>query len=160
MEAALPVSRSKSITILTAACITILCGSAFAQTPADAVKSRQANFKAMGKDFKSVGDQLKTDTPDLGLIKKATAEIKGYSQQLPSWFPPGSGPETGLKMQAKAVIWTDPQSFAAAAKNYQVEATQLAALSASSTDVAALRAQFKATGKTCGACHDKFREKE
>jgi cytochrome c556 len=58
------------------------------------------------------------------------------------------------------VIWTDPQSFAAAAKNYQVEATQLAALSASSTDVAALRAQFKATGKTCGACHDKIREKE
>ena len=156
----MPSHLSRNALILAGVCASLLFGSALAQSPADAVKSRQANFKAMGKDFKAVSDQLKTDTPDFGLIKKATAEIKTYSMQLPSWFPKGTGPESGLKMQAKAAVWTDPQSFAAAAKDYQVEATQLAALSATSTDVAALRAQFKATGKTCGACHDKFREKD
>jgi cytochrome c556 len=160
MEAAVSVHFSRNALILAGVCAALLGESASAQAPADVVKSRQADLKAMGRDFKSVSDQLKTQTPDFGLIKKATGEVKAYSMQLPSWFPKGSGPETGLKMQAKAAIWTDPQGFAEAAKNYQIQATQLAALSATSTDVAALREQFKATGKTCGACHDKFREKE
>jgi cytochrome c556 len=160
MEAALSRLFPKSLLILTGVFAGVLYGSAFAQNPADAVKSRQANFKAMGKDFKSVSDQLKTASPDFVAIKKATGEIRAYSVQLPSWFPKGSGPETGLKMQAKAAVWTDPQAFATAAKNYQVEAAQLAALSSTSTDVAALVVQFKATGKTCGACHNKFREKD
>jgi cytochrome c556 len=156
----LPVNMCRNVLMLAAVCAGVFYGSAFAQAPAEVVNSRQADLKAMGKDFKFVGDQLKTGTPDLAGIKETTGEIQRYSVQLPSWFPKGSGPETGLKMQAKAVIWTDPQGFAVAAKNYQSEAAKLAALSATSTDVAALRAQFKATGKACGACHDKFREKD
>ncbi len=145
-----------------ALCASLVCGAAFAQAlqGADAVKARQSNFKAMGKDFKGINEQLKTDKPDLAAIKIAAADVKAYAAQLPSWFPKGSGPETGLKMQAKAVIWTDGQTFATAAHNFQVEAAKLAALSAASTDLVALRAQVKATGKTCGACHDKFREKD
>jgi cytochrome c556 len=163
MESPLKAHSPKNALILIAVCAGLSCtvAAAVAQPQgADAVKPRQTNFKAMGKDFKAIGDQLKSDAPDFGVIKSAAAEVKTYSTALPSWFPKGSGPETGLKMRAKAAIWTDPKDFAAITHNYQVEAAKLAALTATSTDVAALRAQFKATGQTCGACHDKYREKE
>jgi cytochrome c556 len=148
--------------ILTAAALSLACGAAVAQAPsmADAAKQRHDNFKAMGKAFKGAGDQLKTATPDLAAIRTAAAQVKTYSAQLPTWFPKGSGPETGLKMQAKPAVWTDPQGFSTAAHNFQVQADKLAALTATSTDLAAIRAEFKATGQTCGACHDKYRLKD
>ncbi len=148
--------------IITAASLSLLCGAALAQPlqGAAAVDARHANFKAMGKAFKGGGEQLKSGAPDLAAIKTAAAEVKDYAGALPAWFPKGSGPETGVKMEAKAVIWTDPQGFAAAVQAYQIQADKLATLSATSTDVAALTAQFKATGKTCGACHDQYREKD
>jgi cytochrome c556 len=140
----------------------LICGAAVAQAPsmADAVKQRHDNFKAMSRNFKAASDQLKTASPDLGVIKNAAAEVKGYSTQLPTWFPKGSGPETGLKMEAKAAIWTDSQDFSSAAHNFQIEAAKLSTLTAASNDLAAIRAQFKATGQACGACHDKYRVKD
>ena len=134
---------------------------ATAQSPgAVAAKVRHDHFHDLGKTFKSAGDQLKSPSPDLAVVKADAGEVKTYAAQLPSWFPKGSGVESGAKTRALPAIWTDPQAFAAKAQAFQVESAKFAALTETSADVAAIGAQYKAVGHACGACHDKFRHPE
>ena len=73
-----------------------------------------------------------------------------------SWFPAGSGPETGIKTAAKPEIWAQPADFKAAHDALVVEAGKLVTVAASG-DAAAIGAQLQATGKACGGCHKPFR---
>ena len=67
-----------------------------------------------------------------------------------------SRPEAGFKTEAKPNIWTDNAKFAAAAANFQTQAGKLQTVAAAG-DVEAIKAQFRATGGTCKACHDVYR---
>jgi cytochrome c556 len=70
-------------------------------------------------------------------------------------FPAGSD-----KGDTKALptVWSDMAGFQAASKAADAAYTQLAT-AAGSGDLAQLTAAFGATGKACGACHEKFRAK-
>ena len=122
-----------------------------------AAKARHDRFKQMGRAFKGVGDQLKGDAPDMTVVKTGVATVKGLSTQIPSWFPAGSGPQNGVKTEAKAEAWTDAAGFAKAADALRTEAARLDLVANGPTDLPALRGQFRATGGTCKACHDKYR---
>ncbi|MDB5433894.1 MAG: cytochrome [Phenylobacterium sp.] len=124
-----------------------------------ALVARQAHFKEQGAAFKAIGDELKKDTPDKAVIAANATKVKGTAAALPSWFPKGSGPETGLKTAAKPDVWTDAAGFEAAAMRLQAETTKLADISAGG-DLDAIKAQFRATGGACKNCHDKFRVPE
>jgi cytochrome c556 len=134
-------------------------GAAIAQPAADVVHARQQHFKDQGRAFKALLDQLHTGSPDPGQVKAAAHTLGALAPQLPSWFPAGSGPSSGVKTGAKAEIWTDPTGFAAAARNYQDQVDSLQA-AADSGDMAAVGAQAQKTGAACGACHNKYRLKE
>lgn len=121
--------------------------------------ARHDNFKQQGAAFKAINDELKKDTPDRAVLTSNAAKLKTLTTQLPSWFPKGSGPESGVKTDAKAEVWTDAAGFAAAANRLQVETSKLQQLAATG-DVAALRAQVRATGGACKGCHDKYRVPE
>ena len=128
-------------------------------TPADVpafMKTRHENYEDMGKNFKLLNDNSKLDAPDIAAVTAAAAKVKGYAEQMPTWFPAGTGPETGIETEAKANIWTDRATFDAAIVRLQGEATKLAAV----TDAAGLKAQFPATGGACKNCHDTFREEK
>lgn len=124
-----------------------------------ALVARQAHFKEQGAAFKAIADELKKDTPDKAVIAANATKIKGTAAALPSWFPKGSGPETGLKTAAKPDVWTDAADFEAAAMKLQAETTKLADIAAGG-DLDAIKAQFRATGGACKNCHDKFRVPE
>jgi cytochrome c556 len=138
---------------------TLAAGAAFSQAPSavDAVHARQQHFKVQGKVFKTILDQLHTGTPDPGQIKTAAHALSASAQALPSWFPAGSGPESGVATHAKAEIWTDQAGFAEAARNFQAAAAKLQA-AADSGDMAAVGAEAQAIGATCGGCHHKYRQ--
>jgi len=121
--------------------------------------ARHDNFKAQGAAFKGVIDELKKDSPDKALIAGNAAKIKASSLALPSWFPKGSGPESGVKTDAKAEVWNDAAGFAAAANRFQGEAAKLQEIAAGG-DIAAIKAQVRATGGACKNCHDKYRVPE
>lgn len=128
-------------------------------TPADVpafMKTRHDNYEDLGKNFKVLMDNSKLDAPDMAAVSAAAAKVKGYADQMGTWFPAGTGPETGIKTEAKANIWTDRATFDAAVTRLQGEATKLAAV----TDAAGLKAQFPATGGACKNCHDTFREEK
>ncbi|MGH6999564.1 MAG: c-type cytochrome [Phenylobacterium sp.] len=131
-------------------------GALAASAAETAIASRQAGYKKMGAAFKAISDELKKGSPDAKLIAANAQVVNAHAAQVPKWFPKGSGPEAGFKTEAKPVIWTDSAKFAAAAANLQTEAGKLQTVSASG-NIDAIKAQFRATGGTCKACHDVYR---
>lgn len=123
------------------------------------ITSRIDNYKKIGKAFKDINDGLKADAPDAKAIAAQAKTIKDLSGHIPSWFPKGTGPETGLKTRAKADIWTDWATFAASAKSLNAESAKLETISKGG-NIDAIKAQVKATGGACKTCHDKFRGPE
>ncbi len=76
---------------------------------------------------------------------------------LLSGFPKGSyDPE---ESRAKKAIWEEWPQFEDKYRALQKESSKLAEV-AMTGDVAAMKAQFGATAKTCGGCHKPFRAKK
>jgi cytochrome c556 len=121
--------------------------------------ARHDNFKAQGAAFKAILDELKKDPPDQAVLSTNANKLKATSTALPSWFPKGSGPESGVKTDAKAEVWTDAAGFAAAANRLQVEVSKFQQL-AMAGDVAGMKTQSRVVGGSCKNCHDKYRVPE
>jgi cytochrome c556 len=121
-----------------------------------AAYARQQNFKLQGAAFKAINDELKQDTPNIALIAANAAKLRSIAANLPSWFPRGSGPESGFPTDAKPEVWTDPAGFAAAATRLQVQTSTLQQLAAAG-DLAGVRNQAHAVGEACKSCHDSYR---
>jgi cytochrome c556 len=126
-------------------------------TPAGhAVAARHQNFKQLGGAFKAIIDELKKAAPDKAALAANAQKMNTLAGQQASWFPKGSGPESGAKTGAKPQIWSDPAGFTAAVQRLQGETGKLQQVAAGG-DVAALKAQVRDTGAACKNCHDKFR---
>lgn len=123
---------------------------------AKAAAARHQNFKQLGGAFKGIFDQVKKDAPDTAVISANAAKMNTLASQLPSWFPKGSGAESGVKTDAKPDVWSDPQGFAAAIAKLQAATGKLQQVAATG-DVAAIKAQIQATGGACKNCHDNYR---
>lgn len=121
-----------------------------------AVTERQEGYKALGASFKIINDQLKTDAPDLTAIVPAAERMNALASQIPTWFPAGTGPQDGVKTDALATVWTDPEGFAAAQARLAEATTRLQEL-AMAGDVAGLREHVRVVGASCGGCHDNYR---
>jgi len=137
-------------------------GAALATAPlagASAVQARQAGFKVQGGAFKAIADQLKAPTPDVGAIRTAANTVNTQAGVIGSWFPAGSGPEAGVPTRAKPEIWTDSAHFTEALNAFRTQAPRLKA-AADSGNLDTIRAEFMATGRTCGGCHQAFRAPE
>jgi len=129
-------------------------------TPAGkAAAARHQNFKQMGGAFKGIVDQVKKDSPDKAVIAANAAKMNVLAGEAPSWFPKGSGAESGVKTDAKPEIWSDPQGFAAAVAKLQAATGKLQQVSVAG-DMAAIKAQVQATGGACKNCHETYRVPE
>ena len=117
---------------------------------------RHENFEKIGDAMKVISRELKTDSPDLPQVRQSADVIATLAPQVPSWFPPGSGPDVG-KTEAKAEIWQKPEDFAAKARELNRAAAAFQAATRGN-DVAAMRAAQGELGKACKACHDLYRE--
>jgi cytochrome c556 len=121
-----------------------------------AVTTRQANYKELQRTMGGINAELQKEAPDMALVKAGAAKVRELASHIPSWFPAGSGPETGMKTAAKPEVWSDGKGFAAAAKHLQDETVKLQTI-ADAGDLEAVKAQTKATSAACKACHDVYR---
>lgn len=145
---------------LVAGAMVAVAGVAVAQAPSvgDAIKLRQANLKQMGGAMKTLGDMAKSGTVDKAAATEAVKKLDGHAQNLATWFPAGSGPESGVETKAKAEIWSKQEDFKKAAEALKAETGKLQ-LAVDSGDAGKLGTQVAATAKACGNCHEQFRSK-
>jgi cytochrome c556 len=121
------------------------------------IKGRQDKLRDMGGALKAVEDELKKRSPDWeNAILPNAQTVQSRSTYLLTWFPKGSGPESGVKTYALPAIWQKPDDFTKLGKTAQSEAAKLNQIAASK-DAAALKAQGLTLGKACKACHDSYR---
>ncbi|HQS68670.1 MAG: cytochrome C [Novosphingobium sp. 28-62-57] len=128
---------------------------AIAASPADTIAARQANFKKMGGAMKVIKDEL-AGSADKAKMAGAAKTIAAMARAQVPLFPKGTGPGAGVKTDALPAIWTDRATFDGHAKKLIAEADKLVMVSGTG-NAAAIGAQFKAVGGTCGACHKQFR---
>jgi cytochrome c556 len=148
--------------ILTGAVAALMLGAAGAALAADmsgVIKARQDHYKAIGAASKGIYDELNKPAPQAAVIAGYARQLDQLAPQIPSWFPVGSGPESGVKTRAKAEIWTQPAAFKTAADGFAAAAHHFDA-TAAGTDIGAMRTEYPALTKTCGNCHTQFRAKE
>jgi cytochrome c556 len=136
-----------------------LAGAAHAQPdPRFAAKLRRGNFDTLLTAYKVVNAQLKRGRPDIAAIAGATDRMATMTRQLPAWFPPGSGPESGAETNAKPEIWRRPEDFRAHAEAMS-EAVDRLAVAARSGNIDAIRERQHAVSAACTACHQVFEER-
>lgn len=119
---------------------------------------RQSYFALVGMTFGPMADMVK------GNITWDDATFTAWSKDLAALthfdvtrgFAPGS---EGGKTRAKPEIWLDTEDFNKKLAAFKTEAQKLA-VTAESGDAGAIKAQFRATGKTCKGCHDEYKAKD
>jgi cytochrome c556 len=135
-------------------------GAAYAQFSAkDAVGARVGGYRETGAAFKTLNDQLKSDTPLKVMLRTSARRITQTSHDQYDWYPRGSGPESGEKTKAKAAVWTDAAGFKAAQDGFQQQAGRMSQ-AVDAGDLGQMKAAAHALGEACAACHDKVRERE
>lgn len=122
-------------------------------------RDRHKRFEEIGKAFKAINGQLKSASPDVGAIAGHASLIHRYAPQVPSWFPAGTGPQDGVRTDARAEVWQEPDRFRKAAAGLVAPAARLAE-AAKGGDLEAVRAAVKPLGQACKTCHDRFREED
>jgi cytochrome c556 len=163
--------RDMKTTLALVATVIVASGVTFAQSQsssssrgqaasaAEVVRARQQGLKALGAAFKVIRDELKAGAPDAAKIRKASADITQAAGAIDKWFPAGTGPDSGVKTDAKPEVWTDPAGFATAREAFVREANNWAQRG-NSTDVSAWKEGAASLGQSCKGCHDKYRVKK
>jgi cytochrome c556 len=117
---------------------------------------RHEGMEAIGKASKAIKRALDASPADLETARANAAKIADLSQKAGGWFHAGTGPDVG-KTGAKPEIWQNQQDFTGKLGDFQKAAAAFQA-AAAGTDVDAIKASFGDLGKSCKACHDKYRK--
>ncbi len=149
--------------VLAGVAVAAICGAAYAQRPAPnaaaTIQARQANYKQMAAAMKGLYDQTRSGSPDLAQIRAGAALVADRSIRVLTWFPPGTGPEAGVRTRARPEIWSNPAGFRLAGANLVVAARALNSAVATG-DIARIRAAGQNVAHACAGCHDSFRAPE
>lgn len=124
-----------------------------------AVDARVAHYKEIGRSAKAIKDELGQSRPNLSSVQSSASRIEALANQIPNWFPAGTGQQAGVKTEALPVIWQQMPVFRQRASGLASAAHQIAAAAASG-NVAATQAAAGNLGTACKACHETFREKK
>jgi cytochrome c556 len=134
-------------------------GISWAQDVASVVESRQNVMKAQGKDMGAIKAYIE-DKGDLAAAQTAGADLVQQVGKIPTLFPKDSGmAQLPGKSYAKPGIWSESDKFAAAHKA-ALEKAEALNTALKSGDKAKITAAHGDMGKSCGGCHDPYREKK
>ena len=132
--------------------------SAWAQAkPEVLVKQRQAAMTLLGKYFGPMAGMAQGKIPYNAAVVQRNAGFVDNLSRMP-WD--GFHPSTrGEDTRALPAVYDNADKFKQASSRLENEAAKLVEVSRSG-DEAAVKAQIGALGKSCGGCHDDFRQKK
>lgn len=131
-----------------------------AQTSAaQRIAQRQEMMKGNGHAMRTLNPMVKGEAPwnQQAAIQAATT-LNNSAKMIPGAFPQGTGAEAG-KTDALPSIWQNWADFQAKAKTMEAESAKLLQL-AQAGDEAGFKAQFPNVGRSCGGCHEHYRQKK
>lgn len=121
------------------------------------VKQRKAVMTLQGKYFGPMAGMAQGKVPyNAQVIQRNATYLEALSKMAWDGFDASTKGEKSLALPA---IWEKPGEFKQAAERLENESAKLAQMSKGG-DEAAVKAQIGAVGKSCGGCHETFREKQ
>ena len=131
---------------------------ALAQAKPDVlVKQRQAVMTLQGKYFGQLGAMAQGKIPyNADTVAMNSAYLDALSRMPWDGFPAST---KDIKSRALPAIWSEPAKFKEATENFEKAVQALVKVSRGG-DEAAQKQAIGAVSKTCGGCHDNFREKQ
>jgi cytochrome c556 len=132
--------------------------SAFAQVkPETLVKQRQAAMTLQGKYFGPMAGMAAGKVPyNADTVAFNSAMLDALSRMPWDGFAEST---KDVKSAALPAVWSEPAKVKEAIDNFQKAVQALVAVSRGG-DEGAQKAAIGAVGKTCGGCHQNFREKQ
>lgn len=132
-------------------------GAAAQAKPEILVKQRQAVMTLQGKYFGPLGAMAQGRIPyNAAVVQRNAGFLDNLSRMPWDGFDPSTRNE---KSRALPAIYENSAKFKEAAARLENEVSKLVAASRSG-DETAVKTQIGAVGKSCGGCHDNFREKQ
>jgi cytochrome c556 len=147
-----------AMALLLVALGTAVAFAATVQTGPTAARARRDNFDALLSADRVLRDQLGSSNPDLKAIRQASGRMHELAAQLPSWFPPGSGPESGAPTHAKPEIWQNPADFRRRQLALLAAVSQLDA-AARAGELTKVRTARSETSEACRGCHETYEDR-
>ena len=131
---------------------------AFSQVkPEVLVKQRQAAMTLQGKYFGPMAGMAQGKVPyNADTVAFNTAMLDALSRMPWDGFAEST---KGEKSAALPAVWSEPAKVKQAIDNFQSAVQALVAVSRGGNE-AAQKAAIGAVGKTCGGCHQNFRQKQ
>src|SRR5438445_11949175 len=124
------------------------------------VKQRQSAMTLQGKYFGPLAGMAQGKVPYNAEVVARNAAYLDVLDKMP-WdgFTESTKDLKDVKTAALPAIWNEPAKFKEAQERLQSEVSRLVSVSKSG-DEAAGKAQIGAVGKSCGGCHENFRQKQ
>jgi cytochrome c556 len=124
--------------------------------PERAVEYRQAAFTLMNNHMGRISQAVQGKVPyDKDAVVRSAEIIETVGKLPYEAFAPGTDL---MESKAKPAIWKEEAKFKQLAADMQAETVKLTA-AAKTGNLDSVRNQFRATAKSCDACHDAYREK-
>lgn len=126
--------------------------------PETLVKQRQAAMTLQGKYFYPIRAMAQGKVPyDASVVTRNVGYVDALSRMPWDGFVPST---RDVKSGALPAVFTDTAKYKDGQDRYQAEFTKLSDLVRKGGDEAAIRQQIMAVDKSCGGCHDNFRERQ
>ena len=150
----------KIITILLLA-LSVLVNNAFSQDEENIIKYRKNIMKALGNHISIIASNIKgkVDISSDILPHSEALYITLAAIDVDKNFPEGTSNNSEFKTKSLPNIWTDKEAFKESMK-ISTEKAKALILAAKGNDKKAIGKALGALGKSCGSCHNKFREKK
>lgn len=125
--------------------------------PEASIKYRQGVYGIMGWNFGPMAAMVKGEKPyDKEAFAKHAANVAKVSPMALEGF--GSGTDKGADTKAKPEIWAKIDDFKSKMAKMNEETAKLAEV-ANTGSFDDIKKQFGATGGSCKACHDDYKNK-
>jgi cytochrome c556 len=150
--------KRSGVAAVVALALGVAAGAVFAQAkPEQVVKQRQSVMTLQGKYFGPMAAMAQGKAPyNADIVRRNAAYLDNLSRMAWDGFDAST---KDVKSAALPAIYEQPDKFKEAASRLENEAHKLYEVSRSG-DEAAVKAQIGAVGKSCGGCHESFRQKQ
>lgn len=148
----------RTLVAAVAAVSALVAADALAQVkPEILVKQRQAAMTLQGKYFGPLAAMAQGKAPyNAGVVQRNAGFLANLSRMPWDGFDAST---RDVKSAALPVVYSDSAKFKEAAERLENETSKLYDVSRGG-DEAAVKAQIGAVGKSCGGCHESFRQKQ